>query len=356
MLPPGGLKLFVAPMRPMPTAQNFRITDALRCTLLNAPRSPNLACPRPALSGGRSPLPSAWLWRNVVLQPRNRIALADWRGSHLAGLVSARTRAGHRAWEIDGLYLPDDALAPDGRNAGAANGTAHSHGLGEPAADSLALLEHLVQEVGERYGERLFLRLASNSPALTLAKRVGFTAIFNEALLAGPGRTSSGDSPAQTPDSFIRERLRPRIPADSYGLFQLYCASVPVRARQALGLTFDQWQDAREPECGRVAPGQSQEWVADEAGRIIGWVRLDSRGSSSGAEVMAHPDHPDLLFRLVDFALARAPRLRWLVPDYREPVAERLRGRGYRQVAQYTLLARTVAVPALRYGMAPVEA
>ena len=341
----------------MPTAQNVRITDALRCTLLNAPRGPNLACPRPTLNGGRSPLPSAWLWRNVVLQPRDRVALAHWRGAQLAGLVSARTRTGHRAWEIDGLYLPDDAFGPAASaNGGSFDGAAHLDNLGGAGADSLALLEHLLLEVGERSGERLFLRLAAKSPALALAKRVGFTASFNETLLDGPGLAPACDSPTQTTDSFVQERLRPRLPADSYGLFQLYCASVPVRVRQALGLTFDQWQEAREPDCSRVAAGQPQEWVVDQSNRIIGWVKLEGRGRSSRAEVMTHPDHPDLLFRLVDFALARGHRPRWLVSDYQEPVADRLRSRGYRQVAQYTLLVKMVAVPALRYGMAPVEA
>ena len=344
-------------MKPMPTAQNVRITDALRCTLLNAPRGPNLACPRPTLNGVRSPLPSAWLWRNVVLQPRDRVALAHWQGVQLAGLVSARTRAGHRAWEIDGLYLPDDALGPTaGAYGGSPGGAGNSNDRGGAGADSLALLEHLLQEVGERSGERLFLRLAANSPALALARRAGFTAACNEILLDGSGPGVACDTPMQSTDSFVQERLRPRLPADGYGLFQLYCASVPVRVRQALGLTFDQWQEAREPDCSRVSVGQSQEWVVDHSDRIIGWVRLESRGRSSRAEVMTHPDHPDLLFRLVDFALARGPRPRWLVPDYQEPVAERLRSRGYRQAAQYTLLVKMVAVPALRYGMAPVEA
>ena len=344
-------------MKPMPNAQAFRITDALRCTLLNAPRGPNLACPRPALSSSRSALPGAWLWRNVVLQPRDRVALAHWRGTHLAGLVSARTRAGHRAWEIDGLYLPADTfagVAPN--NGGSTDGDGRFYDLGEAGADSLTLLEHLLQEVGERSGERVFLRLGSKSPALALAKRSGFVASFNETLLAVPG-LAPVNGPANLPqESFIQERLRPRLAADNYGVFQLYCASVPVRVRQALGLTFDLWQDAREPDCGRVAAGQQQEWVVDHSNRIVGWLRIGARGGSSGAEVMAHPDHPDLLFRLVDFALARDPRLRWLVPDYREPVANRLRSRGYRQVAEYTLLVKMVAVPALRYGMAAVEA
>ena len=342
-------------MKPNSTVQAFRITDALRCTLLNAPGKPNLACPRPALNGDRFPLYGARLWRNAVLQPRDRLALARWQGTRLTGLVSARTRSGPRAWEVDGLYLPA-AGSPAIAGKGTQGDDGGNHKLDQVNADALALLEDLFQAVGERAAERIFLRLPTDSPTIELARRSGFIVVCNETLVEGPGPLHLNGANGVAPDDLTTGGLRPRLPSDSYGVFQLYCASVPSRVRQAMGLTFDQWQDGREAPARGVTPTRQQEWVAEESGRIVGWVRLAGRGKSVGAEVMAHPDHPDLLFRLVDFASCRCPRLRWLAPDYQSPVRDRLVGRGGRQVAEYTMMVKMVAVPALQYGMAPVEA
>ena len=140
----------------MSSVQSLRITDALRCTLLNAPRGPNLACPNPTMNTGRPRYNGASLWRNAVLQPRGRVALARWEGARLAGLASARTRSGHRAWELDGLYLP--LVSPSLSNGSAAGAGEHCHELSEGETEALALLEETFRAVGERSGERVFLR------------------------------------------------------------------------------------------------------------------------------------------------------------------------------------------------------
>ncbi|MDE2779562.1 MAG: hypothetical protein OXI91_07805 [Chloroflexota bacterium] len=334
----------------MSTVQSFRITDALRCTLLNAPRGPNLACPNPIFSSGLPGSCGAGLWRDAVLQPKGRVALAQWQGTRLTGLASARTRSGKRAWELDGLYLP--SVTASWANSGPA---LDGKGCREPAegeSEALALLEEVFQAVGERAGERVFLRAPGSSSAVPLARRSGFIAVYGETMVEGPAASRANGAAKQEPHNGLRARL----PSDDYGVFQLYCAATPMRVRQALGLTFEQWQDARQPGNRGVSPVRQQEWIAEESGRILGWVRLTGRGGSTAAEVMAHPDHPDLLFRLSDFASSRASRLRWLVPDYQGPVAERLLSRGARTVGEYNMMVKMVTVPAVQYGMAPVEA
>ena len=293
-------------MKPNSVVQPFRITDALRCTLLNAPGKPNLACPRSKLNGDNGPLYGARLWRNAVLQPRNRLALARWQGARLTGLVSARTRSNSRAWEVDGLFLPVAPVSP-------VNG--HNGGKDPVNSDALTLLEDLFQAVGERSGERIFLRLPADSSSLTLARRSGFIVVCNETLVEGPGSTPISDAAGQRNDYWTVSGVRPRLPSDDYGIFQLYCASVPVCVRQAMGLTFDQWQDGREAPTRGVTPAFQREWIVEQAGRIVGWVRLAGRGKMVGAEVMVNPDRPDLLFQIVDFVSCRYPRLQWLAPD-----------------------------------------
>ena len=341
-------------MRPARVPAAFRIGDALRCALLNAPREPNLARPRSGSSGTGLPRPGGALWRNAVLQSRNRVALASWDGPRLRGLVSARTRSGHRAWEIDGLYLPglDLTPTPQGSNGlGHNGGKAVTFSTGGDLADGagLELLEQLVAAAGSRYAERIFLRLPVDSPALALAQGSGFTSCYAERVWEGYGRPAgNGNKPGA--------ELWPKLPRDDYPLFQLFCASTPMKVRGALGPTFDQWRDAREPGRYGQADGRTGEWVVEAQGKVTAWLGLTGRRDAVEVETMAHPGCPELLFRAMELALARPGRQRWPVPDYQEPAADELKRHGFRPVAEYILLVKMVAVPAWRYGMAAVEA
>ena len=181
--------------------------------------------------------------------------------------------------------------------------------------------------MGERSGERVFLRATGSSPVIPLARRSGFIAVCGETLVEGPVVSGANGSSGHNAQA-LADAFRPRLPSDEYGVFQLYCAATPMRVRQAMGLTFEQWRDAREPGARGVPPLRKQEWVVEESHRIQGWVKLSGRGGCTAAEVMAHPDCPDLLYDLVGFASSRASSLRWLVPDYQAPVRDRLLDRG----------------------------
>ena len=354
--------------------QSLRISDALRCTLPTTLRGPNLACPRDSLAGVIPGRQQARLWQNAVLQPAGRVALAQWDGLHLSGLVSARVRCGRRAWEIDGWYLPGRDW-PQGGMPGGGNGTGGglvpfpvSAPISEGDAAALELLEQLIAAIGWRSGERIFLRLPAGSPALPLARRSGFYPCFNETLLEGYGgglNLNPGNGvPASQADlghpagdgSGPGGGLRPRTTQDEYALFQLFCASTPAAVRDALGLTFDQWQDAREPLFSAKNGGRGQEWVAEHKDRIVGWLAMASHRRAREATAMAHSDYPERLAGLLDTALARPGGQRWLVPEYRAAVAERLLRQGFQARAEYTMLVKLAAVPARSYGMAPVEA
>lgn len=351
--------------------QSFRISDALRCTLPQAPRGPNLACPRESLAGVMPGRQNALLWKSALWQSADRVALAQWDGWRLNGLVSARIRCGRRAWEIDGLYFPGRAgmaaaAAAENRN-GAGLRAIHPPG-DESDAAAMELLEQLIAAVGWRSGERIFLRLAANCPALPLARRSGFHPCFNETLLAGyggmnpysaaGGRSAAAvkGSPAGPGTGDSIGNLRPRRPSEDYALFQLFCASTPVAVRDALGLTFDQWQAAREPLFRQGNGGRAQEWVSEHKDRIIGWLGLAQRRRAVEAMAMVHPDYPEQQEGLLNVALARPGGQRWLIPGYRAAMADRLLGQGFQARAQYTMLVKLAAAPARSYGMAAVEA
>lgn len=369
--------------------QTLRISDALRCILLNSPKGPNLACSRGCLTSSRT-REKAILWKQTLTQRRNRITLFWWNGWRLAGLASARTRAGRRVWEIDQLYLP----APDPGLQTNHNGR---HNSGDAA--SLEILEQLGQLAGWQSAERIFLRLPWDSPVIPLARRTGFFPNFQETLLEGRGEhvsnngvglrerkftsilrqaTSSGSGEAQDkrqppPDKWelpqdepglpflvglsnherrvCSHALRDRLSQDDFPLFQLFSATTPATARVALGLTSDQWRDAQEPP-----PREKQEWVTESNCRITGWLSLSSSQGAWQGRVMAHPDHPQLLPAMVNLALSHAGPQRWLVPDYQKAVQDQLLDHNFHEVARYTMLIKTVAVPVMRPGMAPVEA
>ena len=317
--------------------QTFHISDALRCTLANAPNGPNLAYPQES-SAGWGVLRPATLWREALVQRRDRITLVSWDGMRPRGLISARVRAGQRVWEVDRLYLAD----------------VPSRFGDKPQADPaetapLQLLEQLIEAVGARQAERIFLRLPSNSPAnsplVTVAQRTGLFPCYEESLLERPDK---GDYKS---DAGTLEDLRERLPEDDYPLFQLFSGATPQQVRVALGLTFDQWRDAQETHHRNRC-----DWVTERNGRLTGWLSLWSCDGEETGEVIALPSHPEILPALVRLAIARRGTTRWWVPGYQELTKSFLLHQGFHETTRYLMLIKTMTVRALSYGMAPVEA
>ena len=87
---------------------SFRIGDALRCMLVDAPRGTNRAAPTESVVRCR-PLRNSTLWRQSLARTSNRVTVGDWNGMALASLASARVRTGVRAWEGDRLHLKEPA-------------------------------------------------------------------------------------------------------------------------------------------------------------------------------------------------------------------------------------------------------
>ncbi len=314
--------------------QTFRLSDVLRCILLNAPKGPNLACPREALTGAK-PLGNTTLWKETLAQRRDRVTVAQWDGLRLGALAAARVRGGHRAWEIDRLFL---AGGP---------GWFSANGQGQRVVANVAaleLFERAVEAAGELRAERLFLRVPSKSPIVVLARQAGFFPYFEETLLEGRAGPSQGNRPTAP---FVWQELSPE---DHYPLFQLYCAATPQPVRVGVGLTFEQWRDAQETRRRRRV------WVAKTHGRVIGSLGISKRGLVTGVEALAQPNDPELWEALLERALEHEGVQRWLVPDYMEEAAGSLLRRGFRELARYNVMVKTVVVPVARPGMAAVEA
>ncbi len=318
--------------------QTVRISDAVRCFLLNVPKGPNLVCPRETSLSGKQPSNTV-LWRETLSRRRSRISLVSWQGLQLTGLASAHVLNGHRAWEIDRLFVSTGQdKSPDATNE-------HETRPEKPDHAFTDFLEKLVQGAGERLGERVILRLPSGSPTVDQARLAGFFPYFEEVLLEGQlaeAAQSGADSPLV---------LGVRLPQDDHGLFQLFCAGTPQPVRAGLGSTFDQWRDAQNP-CRQGM----REWVIRNKERITGWLGLRAVDGWQEGEVMYHPDFPDALPALLASGLARQGLHKWLIPDYQEMAQELLLRRGLSEVARYVVLVKTVAAPVMMPGRAAVEA
>lgn len=344
----------MAPMNHLENVQGFCISDALRCTWDSTPRGPNLACPREQVAGPAATWPGGVIWQDATMSPRHRVSLGYWDARKLRGMVSARTSPGHKSWEIDRLYSRGSWPSLEYGDYGSFDERWDMGWYEDFSAEDavLELLEQLHAAVGCRAAQRVYLRLPADSPALPIARRSGFTAGVTEALLEGYG----GDNGGALPSREGPPGMRPVDAPDEYGLFQLYCASAPAKAREVLGLTFDQWRERRNTGSSLFRPAGHKEWVADGPERLAGWLRITRRWVIVDVQTMTHPDQPEALYPAMDYALAQPGIQRWLVPNYQEQVSARLANRGFRQVAEYTLMVKMVAVPAFGYGMAPVEA
>ena len=316
-----------------------RISDAVRCFLLNVPKGPNLACPRETSLSGKQP-GNTVLWRETLASRGGRVSLVSWQGFRFTGLASAHAINGHRAWEIDRLFVStgQDKILEDSNGAGGKLQKSWDHAFTD-------FLEKLVQEAGERSGERVMLRLPFDSPCVHDARLAGFYPFFEEVLLEGQVAEEGQNGAASSLS------LDVRLPHDDYGLFQLFYAGSPQQVRDGLGSTFDQWRDSQNP-----FRREMREWVIREKERIIGWLGLRTVDGWQEGEVMYHPDFPDALPVLLEKALARQGIQKWLIPDYQEMSQELLLRRGLVETARYVVLVKTVAARVMAPGFAAVEA
>ncbi len=314
---------------------SFRVSDALRCIILNQPAMPNLANPR--LNGGGTPRLQSWrLWRQAAAQRGHRITLARWNGRQPAGLVSARAAgrpdAAPTCWEIDHFYLPSETLDPDAPAQ-------------RPSLAGLELLEQLVSQAGCRGAERVLLRLPSGSPATKAARQAGFFPCYQETRLEGWPQPAPGNGHHPC------HGFRVSQPLDQHGLFQLFAAATPAPVRMALAPTLERWREVQ-----RLWPGHRREWVKEHDSRIAGWLGLFQGRDALEGRIMAHPDRPGLSRELLDLAFSRPGFQRWLAPDYQPETAAMLRQRGLADAGAYQVLINPVAKPVESYAMTPVEA
>ena len=256
-------------------------------------------------NGGPHPLGTALeQWLSFATGKHTWVSV---RGATIRGLVSARRRAKRTAWEVDCLINAD-----------------------EDRSVARSLLERMVAGTAKEGAERIFLRLAAESPMVEIARSVGFFTYAQETLYRA-------DEPAPTPDPGLP--LRPASKADAFGIYQLYSAVTPANVRAIEGATFREWQAAREPWGGNPS-----DLVLEEDGIITGWLRL-LRGNESRFSMLIHPQRRDAE-AFLETALARLKGSRpvlCLAPSRGESLSRQLGSLAFSPGEDYVGMAKRTA-------------
>ncbi len=232
------------------------------------------------------------------------------RGATIRGLISARRRAKRSAWEVEVLIHADD-----------------DKGV------VLSLLGRMAPGVAKQGAERVFLRLAAESPLVDTVRQAGFFSYAHETLYRA-GELGSVEAPDLG--------LRPRAKADAFGIFQLYSHAVPANVRGVEGATFREWQAALEPWGGRPT-----DLVVEEDGVIAAWLRL-LPGQFGRFSLLTHPGwrHLDALLHAALAALADSRSRLCLVPSHNPALARSLLEAGFTPAGDYVSMAKRLLKPA----------
>ena len=228
----------------------------------------------------------------------------DVQGRQVRGIATARELARRDVWEIDTLVDATD-------------------GTGDVVA---GLLRQATTAAAEAGVTRLLLRTASDAPAVVEARRAGFRLALEERLWTrtvrrGPLTSDVGNE--------VREAA---AEADAYFAFQLYSQALPFEARQALGMTFDDWQAAQD----RRWEKGGRELLAFRDGR----ARAGARVASTQLTLLGETGYDDaaaaVLSRAERHLEVRAVALQ---PECGATPAGVLREHGFEPGPSYSLLA-----------------
>jgi hypothetical protein len=256
------------------------------------------------------------------LNPQVRRYLWVWaNGLRIRGIASARNRSSSHAWEIDRLLLDE-----------------------QDEECCCSLLERL-SVAGEESGvEKVFLRLPTESPLVDAARGAGFIPYVTELLYGWErGKAAGYGEPSSC-------SMRRKQEGDDYKLFELYEACIPAPIRRVEGMTFQEWQEAKDRSARK-------ELVFEKEGRLIGWLRVVTSGDIGQFEVMATDGEE--LEQMVKYSLMALNGCRYLfclAPEFQGELTRLLQGHGFGEVKRYSALMRELTVRSQEPCLVPLGA
>lgn len=254
------------------------------------------------------------------------------RDRSIVGLVAVKARRGSAVWEVD-RWVGTDSPGTE--------------------ATLESLLEHLAYVGGEEGIQKIFLRLKAGSPLLAVARRAGFHPYTTERVY----RIGPRKAPIASPGAAYRARRA----FDHQAIFQHFTRSVPARARQAEGLTLQEWRwlDGWQPRRHwqlNLQRGR-RDYVLDDDGRIVSWLRIDARRGSIRPSVEPGLESGQLAGTALLFAMSQLPSYRPVyvpVREYQGAVEDALAEWQPTFAEEYTLTVRQLTVRVGERVMIPV--
>ncbi len=306
-------------------ARTLRLTDLPALALHSRRVYPNHAVTLEHCDDSERVRPSVWSLIQAAL-PRRRHIWISRDGGTLLGVASLRRRGGRSAWEIDTLIstMRNEAFLLD-------------------------LLDRVVATAGADGAHRLFLRVATDSAALEPARRHGFAAVCEETLYRSTVPAERLREQIANSDR-VPEEARQRVKADDHTLYRLYAAAVPQEVRWQTALSPAEWRAAQEP-----LGDHGREWVVECEDAALGaYVRV-ARGAAANRVTLLTDGTARQAQAAVAVALGQSRkgrRVEVLLPDHAIAETRAVLDLGLEPVAQYQLLARSIAQRASRLRLA----
>ncbi|HEV2107086.1 MAG TPA: GNAT family N-acetyltransferase [Thermomicrobiales bacterium] len=214
------------------------------------------------------------------------------------------------------------------------------------AAAMEALLRYGVMAAGGQGVKRLYARLRPESVVYEIARSLGFSPYAEEIVFAA---RPSSFRPAPT-------TTRPQEQSDTWAIHQLYNATVPREVQYAEAFTSHFWDvNARRA----IAPAAVHGRVIEDGHRLAGYVRVASHAGTHVIELVASPDHHDVVGSLLDGALAdigrrHVKRVYCAVRTYQQHLWQPLEDRGFTAMWTQQLQVKYTTVTARAPATDPV--
>jgi hypothetical protein len=298
------------------------ISDLPRLFLQSGKLTGNQAAPKEAMVSSRA---SGMRFKRLVKQyfsPGD--SFHGWvcmEDDKLCGLVSVRERSGRPVWEIDRLLFTelDD-------NAGQ------------------AMFETVGDTAAKQGVPKVFLRIPRDSSILDIAAKAGFSSYLEERLF----RTKGNSIGSKVADSSYR--FEPCSEAEAQNLFHLYCQVVPAVVRSVAGMTLSEWQS-----CQESASGNRQQLTCWYEDGLVGWIRITIYGRVGIVELMAKPNHLEVVLDFSLSCLCHKSYVNYIVPAYQNDLAVLLQERKFEVAGDYISLIQETASRVRQPQLAPMK-
>lgn len=267
---------------------------------------------RKAVVGQLLPLGGRW---------HHWIAIEDER---LMGLVIARDRSSPRVWQVTHLLVSAefvDDLTP-------------------------AFFHQITNTAINQRAEKLFMRLPVDSPI----KHIALDHRFEPYLVERLYQLSESHNNVKLDSRDSSGTWRARTKQDNWAIFQLYSTVAPATVRQAEGLSFAEWLQARERKNGC----SEKVWVKD--GLIRGWSRARPWCNGILFEFLANPGDEAAILPLIKTVIRSKQQVYCLTQSYQMEIQRLLESEGFNPISEHSVSLKRLLVRVTQTRLAPIRA